>query len=56
MIWNTIILIYALNDFKVIYSKILQVIIDLNINIFSIIKFQELVARHPYLYKVFLIS
>ena len=46
-------LIYALNEFKVIYSKIILIIdtIFIIINIFSIIKFQGLVARQPYLYK-----
>ena len=46
-------LIFALNEFIVIYRKILLIIdtIFLIINIFSIIKFQGLVARQPYLCK-----
>ena len=46
-------LIYALNEFIVIYRKILQNYTDYRyiffsiINILSIIKFQELVARQP---------
>ena len=46
-------LIYALNEFIVIYCKIILIIDTFFtiINIFSIIKFQELVARQPYLCK-----
>ena len=46
-------LIYVFNEFIVIYRKILQIIdtIFTIINIFSIIKFQGLVARQPYLCK-----
>ena len=46
-------LIYALNEFKVTFITTLQniLIIDTIINIFSIIKFQGLVARQPYLCK-----
>ena len=39
-----VLLVYALNEFKVTYHKII-LIIDLKINILSIIKFQGLVAR-----------
>ena len=44
------ILIYALNEFIVIYCKIILIIdtIFIIINIFSIIKYQGLVARHKY--------
>ena len=48
-------LIYALNEFVVIYGNILQNYTPyrlLIINIFSIIKFQGLVARQPYLCKL----
>ena len=46
-------LIYALNEFIVIYCKIILVIdaIFIIFNIFSIIKFQGLVARQPFLCK-----
>ena len=46
-------LIYALNESIVIYRKIILIIdtIFIIINIFSIIKFQGLVARQPYLCK-----
>ena len=46
-------LIYALNEFEVTYRKIILIIdtILIKINIFLIIKFQELVARQPYLCK-----
>ena len=49
-------LIYALNEFIVIYRKFLQNHIHIDtifiiINIFSIIKFQGLVAGQPYLCK-----
>ena len=43
-------LIFALDEFIIIYYKII-LIIDIIINIFSIITFQGLVARQPYLYK-----
>ena len=48
-------LIYALNGFIVIYCKIILIIdtIFIIINIFSIIKFQGLVARQPYLCKIY---
>ena len=52
-------LIYALNKFKVTYCKILQNythLLYIIINIFSIIKFQRLVARQPYLCKISLFS
>ena len=52
-------LIYALNKFKVTHCKILQNYTNLLyiiINIFSIIKFQRLVARQPYLCKNSLFS
>ena len=50
-------LIYALNEFIVIYRKILQNYTHYRYNfyIFSIIKFQGLVARQPYLCKIFII-
>ena len=47
-------LIYGLNEFIVIYRNKTILIIDTIftiINIFSIIKFQGLVARQPYLSK-----
>ena len=46
-------LIYALNEFIVIYRKIILIIdtIYTIVNIFSIIKFQGLVARQPYFSK-----
>ena len=46
-------LVYAMNEFTVIYRKFFTIIDTFFtiINIFSIIKFQELVARQPYLCK-----
>ena len=46
-------LIYALNEFKVTHHKIIITIdtIFIIINVFSIIKFQGLVARQPFLCK-----
>ena len=47
-------LIYALNEFIVIYCTIYKIILIIDkkkiiiINIFSIIKFQGMVARQPY--------
>ena len=54
MIWNPI-LIYAMNEFKVLYCKIILIIdtIFITINIIIIIKFQGLFARQPYLCKIF---
>ena len=54
-------LIYVLNEFIVIYRKLLQNYTHYRynfyiINIFSIIKFQGLVARQPYLCKYSLFS
>ena len=49
-------LVYALNEFIVIYRKILQIILVIDtifiiINLFLIIKFQGLLARQPHLCK-----